>query len=218
MDEDRVIIASVLSQDPDAFLDLHNFDPATTCNANVHRGKGRMNAVVTTFTAPKIELPQIPHSLPVAGTAKSSSPGRCFSKRGARLEVHMYILDLGAHNASNRHSCKWIQTSRSHQYLSHKENSRTSFSGGHVLGKISEAKSYKGRSPLKDISKMVIASSPEKTKTEFPEVAELGHHGRTSWQGIAHYQERNGKVKPSGGRQSLTQDDLEIEIENYGSA
>ena len=170
MHEDRVIIESVLSQNRDAILDLHNFDSINNLQCQRSLRKGTNGCRHDHIYSSKIDLPPISDSLPAAAMAKSPSPGCCFSKRGARLEVYASMLDLGAHDASNRLKDKWIQTSQSPQYLSRKVKSRTSFSRGHVLGKISEAESYTGRSPSKDVSKMAIPSSPEKEdKTEISE-------------------------------------------------
>jgi hypothetical protein len=223
MHEDRVIIESVLSQNRDAIIDLHNLDLSNSLQCQRSPGRSEDGNCHKHLHKSSLDIPPIPDMLPATALKESPSQRHSFSKRGVRLGVHMSILDLGAHEAPDQLKKKWIQTSRSQQYHSRCKNSRPSFNNGHALSKISEADSVTGRLPLEDVSNLAISSSPgngdgmESFK---------GHNGnRRSFsqglmgpvgKGLHKMKEAAEKLKPRLGRRSLTHEELETEIENYG--
>ena len=137
----------------------------------------------------------------------------------------MSILDLGAHDAPDRLKKKWIETSRSHRYLPRNRKSRASFSGGHALGMISETESRTERPSLEDVSNptiSVVHGNGDKMETSNAH----GGHLRSLSQGIRAGPIGKGlhkmkdvaeKLKPRTRPRSLTQEEIEVEIENYGS-
>ena len=225
MHEDRAIIESVLSRNRDAILDLHDFDPSNNVHCQRSSSKGKDGCCHGCVRSSGVELPPIPDIIPAIATMESPSPRRSFSQRGVCLGVHMSILDLGAHDAPDRLKDKWVQTSRSHQYLPRKKKSRTSISGGHVLSKISEAESCTEIPLVEDVPTFAVTSSPEKEEKAETSSGHNGHPGSLS-QGVVADPVSKGlhrmksvveRLKPRGGRRSLTQEELAIEIENYGS-
>jgi hypothetical protein len=225
MHEDRVIIESVLSQNRDAIIDLNNLDLSNSVQCQRSPSKMEGGGRPGHFYSSGVDIPPIPDVPPATAITESPSPRRSFSKRGVRLGVHMSILDMGAHDAPDRLKNKWIQTSRSHQYQPRYKKSRASFNGGHALSKISEVDATVGKPSLEDISNLAISTSPDKEKSM---EASKGRHSRRHslsqgvmagpiGKGLYKMKEAAEKLKPRGGRRSLTQEELEMEIENYGS-
>ena len=119
MHEDKVILESLLTRNRSAIHDFHNTSGVPTVNRSLSRTKtpttpGQHLRALTDATG--VDVPPMPDVLPPekkdseADEARNMSPAsldRTFSKRGARLGVHMSILDMNAHEASddNGHSC-----------------------------------------------------------------------------------------------------------------
>ena len=230
MHDDRVIIESVLAQNRDAIIDLHNLDSGThvQCQrspSKINKGGGRR--AHTRSHSSSVEFPPISDVPPLTPT---SSPTKgAFSKRGVRLGVHMSILDMGAHNASDRLKDKWIQTSRSYNLHPRRKSSRAALGTLGHLAKISEADSMTSvRGPLEDMTNLTI-SAPKVQEVSIKEASmppaqsgghrkSLSHGFMTSpvGKGLHKIMEVTGKLV-QGNRRSLTQQELEAEIENYGS-
>jgi len=134
MYEDRMILESVLAQNRDAIIDLHNLTntgqaAATEQGKTLERQPSRAgdhHRQLSDLTG--VEIPPIPGVLPPTAAdqreadSKSTPPSslaRTFSKRGVRLGVHMSLLDLSAHEAPSRLNRKWIQHAHLRQQLGH---------------------------------------------------------------------------------------------------
>jgi len=71
---------------------------------------------------PDVLPPGIAEQLPTdTSTAPPSRMQRTFSKRGARLGIHMSILDLGAHEAPYNLKRKWIQAAHLKEKQGHSQ-------------------------------------------------------------------------------------------------
>ena len=119
MSEDRVILESVLANNRNAIIDLHNLD-TTTSHTHEHSNSSVKATNPDTLAALQPTLPV--HD----GLARPASPNealgqdiglsRRFTKRGVRLGVHNSILNLGADNTDVLLRQKWLQQARSAQH------------------------------------------------------------------------------------------------------
>lgn len=163
MHEDRVILESILAQNRNAVLDLHNLlasadnsyqastTPEDPSKAGEHYKRLSESTGVRTLTVPDVLPPSIGADMarPIAsGKDDIADPLRhTFSKRGVQLGVHMSILDLNAHEASEELKKKWIQEARDKSSSIHADKPPPTFQADsyptafHELGKISEVDS-----------------------------------------------------------------------------
>ena len=145
MHEDRVILESVVAQNRNAILDLHNLEQthrhhhSSSSSSSHPEAAGTHHRDLSNSTG--VEMSPIPDVLPPTAKQekkdeKTKPPSRRFSRRGVRLGVHMSILDMGAHEAPKGLKDKWIQRSQqgANGHLRHANTS-----GG--LSKISEVDS-----------------------------------------------------------------------------
>lgn len=125
MREDRVILESIVAQNRDAILDLHNLMnlaenphqvsaiPDDPSKAGEHHRKLSESTGIDTIIIPDV-LPPSEKDISTGDGAldpsdSASSLRHTFSKRGVRLGVYMSILDLGAHEAPESLKKKWIR-------------------------------------------------------------------------------------------------------------
>lgn len=149
MQEDRIIIESVLAQNRDAILDLHNL----TNTLSDDKGKQiertpskRVRHHQELSKSTGVEILGIPDVLPPSKNqdkdkdkeVMQSVLDRTFSKRGARLGVHASILDLDAHEAPTDLKKKWIQQAHLRKQLSHTQFNKTGLTALPELSRISE--------------------------------------------------------------------------------
>jgi hypothetical protein len=134
MSEDRAILESIFAENRHAILDLHGLDQArshkhsSSNSSNSHNLKSAAGSDSTEDYAPGahgrklsaatgVEIPPVPDVLPTKSVSTTKpaddSLARRFSKRGARLGVHMSILDLGAHDTPVALRKKWLAQARS---------------------------------------------------------------------------------------------------------
>lgn len=137
MHEDRVILESVLANNRNAILDLHNL--ASSMGAGPREGAAGLDQTRSRAgdhhrelsESTGVDIPPIPDVLPPSATAVASHQAteaendtetqlkRTFSKRGVRLGVHMSILDLSAHEAPANLRKKWLQQAHLKRQLGH---------------------------------------------------------------------------------------------------
>lgn len=155
MQEDRVILESVLAQNRGAILDLHNLtntlsdgkskqiERTPSKGGDHHRGLSISTGV---------DIPPIPDVLPPSnaqdkGKGKEVTDSvldRTFSKRGVRLGVHMSILDLSTHEAPVGLKRKWIQQAHLRKQLA--QSNKGGLTALPELSRISEVDTNAGSS------------------------------------------------------------------------
>lgn len=125
MHEDRVILDSVLAQNRDAILGLHNLigsgntshkeltAPCEPLREGEHYKNFSESTGIDTVSIADVLPPSDDNDTahqPESGKDDFSNPLRqTFSKRGVRLSVHMLVLNLNAHKAPEELRKKWIQ-------------------------------------------------------------------------------------------------------------
>lgn len=163
MHEDRVILESVLANNRNAILDLHNVvngvaDGPHDLNADLSRESSRAGDHHRELSeSTGVDIPPIPDVLPLSATTIASQQAaeaemereamlkRTFSKRGVRLGIHMSILDLSAHEASSNLQKKWLQQAHLRQQLGHAQpRDRRGLTALPELSRISEVDTAAG--------------------------------------------------------------------------
>lgn len=180
MHEDRVILESILAQNRDSILDLHNLldaasnsrqesiTPEEPIGIGEHYKKLSDSTGVHTLSIPDVLPPSHESDATPSlrsGTGVLPEPLRhAFSKRGVRLGVHMSILDLSTHEAPEGLKKKWVQEAKHKHMNSHADKPPSSFRNcGRLtplpeLSKISEVNSTSA-------AESITASSPPQADT-----------------------------------------------------
>lgn len=128
MHEDRIILESLLARNREAILNMHKLTEIATATRTNSRPQsperaGHHHRELSDSTG--VEISPTPDVLPpIEGAMQDDSLnahpvqlGRTFTKRGARLGVHMSIMDAGAHTAPHQLKEKWLQQASRRQDL-----------------------------------------------------------------------------------------------------
>lgn len=169
MREDRVILESLLARNREAILNMHKLTEVATTTRTMSRPQsperaGRHHRELSESTG--VEISPTPDVLPPGEASaqrrcSSTDPvklNRTFTKRGARLGVHMSIMDAGAHTAPHALKEKWLQQAYHRQDLDHAQHkARGLLTEKPELSRISEADTSTGS--CIDLSKTPVRPS-----------------------------------------------------------